>query len=70
MVKFLLRLSVFWTLVFPRFCVAITLLIAYEEKDNSPYYYLSGTCLNGSIHKPGVTPEVLNLIAKKLDFDI
>ncbi len=68
MVKLLLLLSVFWVLFFPRFCVAITLFIAYEEKDNPPYYYLSDSGLNGSIHKPGVTPEVLNLIAKKLRY--
>ena len=70
MVKSLLLLSVLWALIFPRFCVATTLLIAYEEKDNPPFYYLSGSGLNGSIHKPGVTPEVLNLIAKRLGFDI
>jgi len=70
MIKLLLLLSVFGTLILPRQCVAITLSIAYKEKDNPPYYYLSDSGLNGSVHKPGVTLEVLNLIAKRLGFDI
>jgi len=70
MVKILLLLSFFWALIFPWQCVATTLLIAYEEKDSPPFYYLSNTGLHGNPHKPGVTPEVLNLIAKRLGFTI
>lgn len=46
---------------------ATTFIIAYEEKENPPYYYTNQ--LDPSDHK-GVTIDVLNTIAKRLKFNI
>ena len=46
---------------------AIKLVIAYEDKENPPYYYAN---ISEPEKSRGVTLDVLNTIAKRLDFDI
>ncbi len=68
--KHLSLIATFSLLMFSQLSFSTTLLVAYEDKDNPPFYYSANSSLIKYTKSLGVTVEVLNVIAKKLGITI